>query len=67
MSYSIYTDKKQIINPNFIPPPQNPLKKVKTLEYIIYREITYGFLKVTEKTIKVYKNGKKEIIKIEKY
>ena len=44
----------------------NPLKKVKTAD-IIYREITYGFFKVTEKTIKVYENGKKEIIKIETY
>ncbi len=45
----------------------NPLKKVKMLEYIIYREIIYGFFRVTEKTIKIHKNGKKEIIKIEKY
>ena len=67
MNYSIYTNKKDVVNPNFIPPPQNPLKKIKTPEYIIYREITYGFFKVTEKTIKVHKNGKKEIIKIETY
>jgi hypothetical protein len=45
----------------------NPLKKVKSSPYLIYREITYGFRYVTEKTIKVYENGKKEIIKIEKY
>lgn len=45
----------------------NPLKKVKSSPYIIYREINYGFRYVTEKTIKVYENGKKEIIKIETY
>lgn len=66
MNYSIIIDKKQTVNPNFVPPPQNPLKKVKTAD-IIYREITYGFFKVTEKTIKVYKDGRKEIIKIETY
>lgn len=66
MNYPIYTDKKQVINPNFTPPPRNPLKKVKTAD-IIYREVTYGFFRVTEKTIKLHKNGKKEIIKIETY
>lgn len=45
----------------------NPLKKVKSSPYIIYREINYGFRYVTEKTIKVYENGKKEIIKVERY
>ena len=45
----------------------NPLKKVKTLPYIIYREIDYGFRYITEKTIKVYEDGSKEIIKVEKY
>lgn len=67
MNYSIYLNKKETVNPNFTPPPQNPLKKVKTLEYIIYREISYGFRYVTEKTIKVYENGKREIIKVERY
>ena len=66
MNYSIIIDKKQTVNPNFVPPPQNLLKKVKTAD-IIYREITYGFFKVTEKTIKVHKDGRKEIIKIETY
>ena len=45
----------------------NPLKKVKSSPYIIYREISYGSRYVTEKTIKVYENGKREIIKVEKY
>ena len=45
----------------------NPLKKVKSSPYIIYREISYGFRYVTEKTIKVYENGKREIIKVERY
>lgn len=67
MNYSIRINKKERINPNFIPPPQNPLKKVKTSEYIIYREINYGFRYVTEKTIKVYKDGRREIIKVERY
>jgi len=44
----------------------NPLKRVKTAP-IIYREISYGFRYVTEKTIKVYKNGRREIIKVERY
>ena len=45
----------------------NPLKRVKTLDYIIYREITYGLFRVTEKTIKSYEDGRKEIIKVERY
>lgn len=45
----------------------NPLKKVKSSPYIIYREIEYGFRYVTEKTIKVYEDGRREIIKVERY
>lgn len=45
----------------------NPLKKVKSLPYIIYREINYGFRYVIETTIKLYKDGTKEVLKVEKY
>jgi hypothetical protein len=45
---------------------KNPLKMVQIAEPI-YREITIGLFRITEKTIVVHKDGTKEVIKIQKY
>lgn len=45
---------------------KNPLKIIQTAEPI-YREITIGLFRITEKTIVVHRNGTKEVIKIQKY